>query len=105
MFRLSELPLKLKKRIAERICSLTITCLTRALYVSAEENQMTDGGEETENNNSCEMEAGPGDEEERDIGAPLVLSPQRHAEVHRRLHQLQELLKRLQVRGEMKSEG
>lgn len=53
----------------------------------------------------CEKEAGPGDEEERDIVAPLVLSPQRVAEVYRRLHRLQEQLKRLQVRGEMKSEG
>lgn len=47
----------------------------------------------------------PGDEEERGMGAPLVLSPQRVAEVCRRLHRLQEQLKRLQVRGEMKSEG
>ncbi|XP_075907111.1 rho guanine nucleotide exchange factor 1 isoform X3 [Nelusetta ayraudi] len=64
---------------------------------STEENQTTDGGEETENNNLCEKEAGPGDEEERDIGAPLVLSPHRVAEVCRLLHRLQELLKRLQT--------
>lgn len=74
-----------------------MACLTRALYVSAEESQTTDRGEEAENNNN--------NEEERSIGAPLVLSAQRVAEVCERLHRLQEQLKRLQVRGEMKSEA
>lgn len=83
---------------------IDFSCLIRAFYLSTEENQTSDGGDEAESNNSHEKEARPGDEEERNIGAPLVLPPQRVAEIHRRLHRLQEQLKRLQVRGEMKRE-
>lgn len=53
---------------------------------------------EEENDNSCEKDAGTKGEEERSISAPMVLSQERMEEVCRRLHSLQEQLKRLQVR-------
>lgn len=62
-----------------------------------EEDQATDTGAE-EVNNTCEKESTErkGDEE-RSISAPLVLSQERMEEVCRRLHSLEEQLKRLQV--------
>lgn len=44
-------------------------------------------------------DAGKRGEEERNISAPLVLSQERMEEVCRRLHSLEEQIKRLQVRG------
>lgn len=53
---------------------------------------------EEENDNPCEKDAATTGEEERSFSAPLVLSQERMEEVCRRLHSLQEQLKRLQVR-------
>ncbi|XP_059194617.1 rho guanine nucleotide exchange factor 1b isoform X2 [Centropristis striata] len=65
---------------------------------STEESQTTDRGAEEEIDNSCEKEgAGTKGEEERSISAPLVLSQERMGEVCRRLHSLEEQLKRLQT--------
>lgn len=65
---------------------------------STEESQSTDRGAEEENDNSCEKEgAGMKGEDERSISAPLRLSQERMEEVCRRLHSLQEHLKRLQT--------
>lgn len=74
------------------------------VFPSTEESQSTDRGAEEENDNSCEKEgAGMKGEDERSISAPLRLSQERMEEVCRRLHSLQEHLKRLQVRGEVNS--
>ncbi|XP_010739689.3 rho guanine nucleotide exchange factor 1 isoform X1 [Larimichthys crocea] len=65
---------------------------------STEESQTADRGAEEESDNSCEKEgAGTKGEEDRSISAPLVLSQERKEEVCRRLHSLQEQLKRLQT--------
>ncbi|XP_036929789.1 rho guanine nucleotide exchange factor 1b isoform X4 [Acanthopagrus latus] len=65
---------------------------------STEESQSTDRGAEEENDNSCEKEgAGMKGEDERSISAPLRLSQERMEEVCRRLHSLQDHLKRLQT--------
>ncbi|XP_073340851.1 rho guanine nucleotide exchange factor 1 isoform X4 [Pagrus major] len=65
---------------------------------STEESQSTDRGAEEENDNPSEKEgAGMKGEEERSISAPLVLSQERMEEVCRRLHSLQDHLKRLQT--------
>ncbi|XP_070691117.1 rho guanine nucleotide exchange factor 1 isoform X2 [Pempheris klunzingeri] len=65
---------------------------------STEESQTPDRGVEEENDNACEKEgAGTKGEEERSISAPLVLSQERMEEVCRRLHSLQDQLKRLQT--------
>ncbi|KAM9353735.1 rho guanine nucleotide exchange factor 1 isoform 1-T1 [Symphorus nematophorus] len=62
------------------------------------ESQTTDRGAEEENENSCEKEgAGMKAEEEGSISAPLVLSQEKMEKVCRRLHSLQEQLKRLQT--------
>ncbi|XP_076593126.1 rho guanine nucleotide exchange factor 1 isoform X2 [Chaetodon auriga] len=67
-------------------------------FYSTEESQTTDRGAEEENDTSFEKEgAGAKGEEEGNISAPLVLSQERMEEVCRRLHSLQEQLKRLQT--------
>nr|XP_046256385.1 rho guanine nucleotide exchange factor 1b isoform X2 [Scatophagus argus] len=65
---------------------------------STEESQTTDRGAEEENDNSGEKEGtGMKGEDDRSISAPLVLSQERKEEVCRRLHSLQEQLKKLQA--------
>lgn len=74
------------------------------VFPSTEESQTTGRGMEEENDNSCEKEAATKGEEERSFSAPLVLSQERMEEVCRRLHSLQEQLKRLQVRRDESTE-
>ncbi|XP_063735902.1 rho guanine nucleotide exchange factor 1b isoform X2 [Eleginops maclovinus] len=65
---------------------------------STDESQPTDRGADEANDHSCEKEgAGTKGEEERSITAPLVLSQERMEEVCRRLHSLEDHLKRLQT--------
>lgn len=64
---------------------------------STEEEQTAIRGVEEEND-SCDKDPATKQEEERSISAPLVLSQERLEEVYRRLHCLQEYVKRLQVR-------
>ncbi|XP_068616443.1 rho guanine nucleotide exchange factor 1 [Brachionichthys hirsutus] len=63
---------------------------------STEEIQTTERGAEEEDDNSCKKQ-GTKREEDGSISAPLVLSQERMEEVCRRLHSLQEQLKRLQT--------
>ncbi|KAM3613684.1 uncharacterized protein V6R79_003531 [Siganus canaliculatus] len=65
---------------------------------SPEESQSTDRGEEEQNDHSCEKDgAGTKGEDESSISAPLVLSPDRMEKVYRSLHNLEEILKKLQT--------
>lgn len=71
------------------------------VFSSADEEQTAISGVVEENDNSCDKDASTKqeeEEEERGISAPLVLSQERLEEVYRRLHCLQEQVKRLQVR-------
>lgn len=70
------------------------------VFSSADEEQTAISEVEEENDNSCDKDASTKqeEEEERGISAPLVLSQERLEEVYRRLHCLQEQVKRLQVR-------
>lgn len=70
------------------------------IFLSTEESQTPDGGVEDVNVNTCEKE---GDEETKghgdgNISAPLVLSQERMKEVSVRLHDLEEKIRRLQVK-------
>ncbi|XP_068180790.1 rho guanine nucleotide exchange factor 1 isoform X3 [Antennarius striatus] len=77
---------------SERTCQETDSCQ------STEEIQTTDMGVEEENDSSSKKQSpGMRREEDRSISAPLVLSQERMEEVCRRLHSLQEQLKRLQT--------
>ncbi|XP_074538913.1 rho guanine nucleotide exchange factor 1 isoform X2 [Halichoeres trimaculatus] len=63
-----------------------------------DDNQTPDRGLQEDNEISCEEEsAAMRGEEERSISAPLVLSQERMEEVRRKLHSLQEQIKRLQT--------
>lgn len=69
------------------------------VFSSADEEQAAISEVVEENDNSCDKDASTKqEEEERGISAPLVLSQERLEEVYRRLHCLQEQVKRLQVR-------
>ncbi|XP_076008666.1 rho guanine nucleotide exchange factor 1 isoform X2 [Genypterus blacodes] len=62
-----------------------------------EESQSTDGVDEDDESRGGGEDAGKAGEEERNISAPLVLSRERREEVCRRLHSLEEHIKRLQA--------
>ncbi|XP_016893481.1 rho guanine nucleotide exchange factor 1 isoform X3 [Cynoglossus semilaevis] len=61
---------------------------------STDKSQSTERGGEEESDDISEKEAKS--EDERSISAPMVLSPERMEEVHRRLRSLEQQLKRLQ---------
>lgn len=71
---------------------------------SAEEEQTAIRGVVEENDDSRDKDAATKQEEERGISAPLVLSQERLEEVYKRLHCLQEQVKRLQVRRDEQRE-
>lgn len=83
-------------------------CVTqlRCVFPAPEEEQTTTRGIAEENDNSCDKDAATKQEEEEEggISAPLVLSQERLEEVYRRLHCLQEQVKRLQVRRDEQSD-
>lgn len=67
----------------------------------ADESQTTDRGAEEVNTNTCENEgAETKGDEDGSISAPLVLSQQTMVEIHRKLHSLEDQLRKLQVNGE-----
>lgn len=64
------------------------------------EDQTTSREVEEEIDHTCEKDVLTMEEEETSISAPILLSQERMQEVCRRLHTLQDRIKRLQVRTE-----
>lgn len=79
--------------MVENKCAIQLNCV-----LSAEEEQTAIREVAEENDNSRDKDAATKQEEDRGISAPLVLSQERLEELCRRLHCLQEQVKRLQVR-------
>lgn len=78
---------------------------TTEMSSSAEEEQTAIRGAEEEKDNPCDKDSlAKQEEEERSISAPLVLSQERLEEVYRKLHSLQEKVKKLQVRRDERRE-
>lgn len=80
--------------MVENKCAIQLNCVLS----SAEEEQTAIREVAEENDNSRDKDAATKQEEDRGISAPLVLSQERLEELCRRLHCLQEQVKRLQVR-------